>query len=147
MKWVKWHSLIPTKQNLQVEVNILRIPMPEPMALDSKTWTFNWTPEEASGDVTFYVAVNASDDEDDASGDHIYTSSVTITEDPDNHPLSIEEMNDILFDIHGIVQDELAVTVSTPVNNPIVIDIIDIQRTVGAFQQISICQWHLYYAC
>jgi hypothetical protein len=94
--------------------------------VDSKTWTFNWTPEEASGDVTFYVAVNASDDEDDASGDHIYTSSVTIAEDPDNHPLSIEEMNDILFDIHGIVKDELAVTVSTPVNNPIVIDIIDI---------------------
>lgn len=93
---------------------------------DSKTWTFNWTPEEATGDVTFYVAVNASDDEDDATGDHIYTSSVTITEDPDNHPLSVEEMNDILFDIHGIVQDELVLTVSTPVNNPIVIDIIDI---------------------
>lgn len=94
--------------------------------VDSKTWTFNWTPEEATGDVTFYVAVNASDDEDDASGDHIYTSSVTITEDPDNHPLSIEDLNEILFDIHGIVKDELAVTVSTPVNNPIVIDIIDI---------------------
>lgn len=93
---------------------------------DSKTWTFNWTPEEATGDVTFYVAVNASDDEDDASGDHIYTSSVTIAEDPDNHPLSIEDLNEILFDIHGIVKDELAVTVSTPVNNPIVIDIIDI---------------------
>lgn len=93
---------------------------------DSKTWTFNWTPEDATGDVTFYVAVNASDDEDDATGDHIYTSSVTIIEDPDNHPLSVEEMNDILFDIHGIVQDELVVTVSTPVNNPIVIDIIDI---------------------
>ena len=29
-------------------------------------------------------------------------------------------------EIHGIVKDELAVIVSTPVNNPIVIDIIDI---------------------
>jgi hypothetical protein len=55
-------------------------------------------------------------------------------------------LNEILFDIHGIVQDELAVTVSTPVNNPIVIDIIDITWTVGAFQQTSICEWHLCYA-
>lgn len=94
---------------------------------DSKTWTFNWTPEESSGDVTFYVAVNASDDEDDASGDHIYTSSVTLTEDPNNHPLSVEDMNDILFDINGTVHDDLMVTVQTPVNNPIIIDVIDLQ--------------------
>ncbi|MFZ1632771.1 MAG: choice-of-anchor V domain-containing protein [Chitinophagales bacterium] len=99
----------------------------------SRTWTFNWTPEDAHGDVTFYVAVNASNNGDNASGDKIFTSSVRMSEDPDNIPLTIEQINNIRFDIQALVQDELNLTVATAVNDAIIIDIIDLHgRLVSA---------------
>jgi hypothetical protein len=94
---------------------------------DSKSWTFNWTPEEATGDVTFYVAVNAADNDDEATGDKIFTSSVRVSEDPDNIPLSIEEMNDITFDVNGITNENLSLTIASPQNTAMIIHIIDMQ--------------------
>jgi hypothetical protein len=99
---------------------------------DSKTWTFNWTPEEATGDVTFYVAVNAADDDGEATGDKIFTSSVRVSEDPNNTPLSIQDINDITFDINGITTDALSLTIASPLNNEMIIDIIDIQGRIVA---------------
>jgi len=58
--------------------------------LNSRSWSFLWTPDDASGDVTFYVAVNASDNEGDATGDKIWYGSVTVQEDPENIPVAIE---------------------------------------------------------
>ena len=93
---------------------------------DTRTWTFNWTPVESNGPVTFYVAVNASNDGDNASGDRIYTSFVAVTEDPTNNPVSIEALNQIRYDIASVSQNELLITVSTPQNDGISIDIIDL---------------------
>ncbi len=100
---------------------------------DTRTWTFNWTPLESTGPVTFYVAVNASNDGDNASGDKIYTSFAEVAEDPANNPVSIETINQIRFDVASLVDNEIVVTVATPQNDGISIDIIDLNgRLVGA---------------
>lgn len=58
---------------------------------NGKTWSFDWTPATAEGDVTFYVAVNSADGDEEATGDSIYINSITVAEDPANEPLSLEE--------------------------------------------------------
>ncbi len=55
------------------------------------SWTFDWVPTESSGDVTFYAAYNVGNGNGTASGDSIYVTSLTISEDPANNPVSIEE--------------------------------------------------------
>ncbi len=64
----------------------------------SKSWSFNWTPEAATGDVTFYTAVNASNNGNNATGDKIYFSSLKVSEDPDNIPLTIGQNTALDFD-------------------------------------------------
>ncbi|MFN8285209.1 MAG: choice-of-anchor V domain-containing protein [Chitinophagales bacterium] len=52
-------------------------------ASTTKSWTYKWTsPAAGSGPVTFYYAYNAGDNNDDAIGDMIYQSAVTINELP-----------------------------------------------------------------
>ena len=94
--------------------------------IDTRTWTFNWTPEESTGDVTIYVAVNATDNEDDATGDKIFTSSITVKEDSTNIPLTIEELNKIKFDVTSPAVDELTLTIQTAVNSAMQIMIFDL---------------------
>lgn len=57
----------------------------------SISWTFDWVPTESAGDVTFYAAYNVGNGNGTASGDSIYVTSLTVTEDPANNPVSIEE--------------------------------------------------------
>ncbi|NNC85105.1 MAG: T9SS type A sorting domain-containing protein [Bacteroidia bacterium] len=46
------------------------------------TWSFDWTaPMTGTGDVTFYGAFNASNSSNTASGDNIYSSTLTVPED------------------------------------------------------------------
>lgn len=94
---------------------------------DTRSWTFHWTPESATGDVTFYVAVNASDNEEDATGDLIFTNSLTIHEDPSNVGLTDEELNKITFDIISPATDNLILDVATVVNDDLIISIFDAQ--------------------
>ncbi|HSG68576.1 MAG TPA: choice-of-anchor V domain-containing protein [Bacteroidales bacterium] len=50
---------------------------------DSKTWTVDWTaPEAGTGAVTFYAAFNAANGNGNNSGDIIYTSNHSVTENP-----------------------------------------------------------------
>lgn len=50
-------------------------------ATDSKSWSFDWTaPDPGVGDVNFYVAGNAANNNSNDSGDRIYTSSLTLTQ-------------------------------------------------------------------
>ncbi|MBC8045817.1 MAG: T9SS type A sorting domain-containing protein [Fimbriimonadaceae bacterium] len=98
---------------------------------DTKTWTFNWTPGSSTGDVTFYVAVNASNHDDDADGDNIFLSSVTFSENPENTPLQIGE-NDpqISFTMNNPVKDILFLTMSDTNNEPATADIINLNGSV-----------------
>ncbi len=49
---------------------------------DMKTWSFDWTaPESGTGDVSFYAAFNATNGNGSTSGDVVYLSSLTVTED------------------------------------------------------------------
>jgi len=92
---------------------------------DVKTWTFSWTPEDATGDVTFYVAVNVANNDDHATGDRIYTSSVTVTEDSTNIPLVIDEP-EILFEMTNPVSNLLELNIVTEYNSALTIEVIDI---------------------
>lgn len=48
----------------------------------SRTWSFNWTaPTAGEGEITFYGAFNAANGGNQASGDQIYLSSLTVQED------------------------------------------------------------------
>ncbi|HNK99083.1 MAG TPA: T9SS type A sorting domain-containing protein, partial [Chitinophagales bacterium] len=75
----------------------------------SRTWTFNWTPDESTGEVGFYVAVNASNNEDDASGDHIYYDAIFIPEDPDNVPVKVDDIATIDCTVNAISNDMIYV--------------------------------------
>ena len=80
---------------------------------DSKTWTFDWTPTTSEGDVTFYVAVNAANNDDEATGDSIYTNALTVMEDPENMPLSVEQyLFNALVLVNNPVQDILQLHLS-----------------------------------
>ena len=49
---------------------------------DSKTWSFDWTaPVAGSGSVTFYASLNAADGNNSTTGDVIYNTNYTYTED------------------------------------------------------------------
>jgi hypothetical protein len=80
---------------------------------DSKTWSFKWTPGAVHGTATIYAAVNASNDDGHASGDHIYFSSLALNESPDNTPTAISaiQLNNTVI-----------------INNPVV-NYLDIQFT------------------
>lgn len=48
---------------------------------DTKTWNFDWTaPQAGTGDITFYGAFNAANGNGSTSGDVIYLTSTTVTE-------------------------------------------------------------------
>lgn len=48
---------------------------------NSKTWSFNWiAPIMGTGDVTFYGAFNYANNNGSASGDHIHTSTLIVSE-------------------------------------------------------------------
>lgn len=50
----------------------------------TKTWTFNWTaPQSGTGNVTFYGAFNASNNNSSNTGDQIILTNTVVTEDPD----------------------------------------------------------------
>ena len=48
---------------------------------DTKAWTFEWiAPAQGSGEVNFYAAFNASNNANNAAGDEIFHSSLTVQE-------------------------------------------------------------------
>ncbi len=65
---------------------------------DSKTWSFSWTaPTSGTGDVTFYAAGNAANNNNNRSGDAIYTSSISVTEDLASGISSFEELGIMIY--------------------------------------------------
>lgn len=55
----------------------------------NKSWSFNWTaPSNFYDTITFYLAVNSSDNDGEMVGDYIYTRSIAVTYDPS---LSIQD--------------------------------------------------------
>ena len=51
-------------------------------AADSAQWTFEWVaPESEQGQVTFYAAFVAADFSENASGDYVYTTHLTVDQD------------------------------------------------------------------
>ena len=80
------------------------------------SWNFQWTaPSAGTGDVTFYVAGNAANNNSSTSGDYIYTISMTIPEaagggEPDI-ATSVTELN------FGEVNVGVQLTINLPIQN------------------------------
>jgi hypothetical protein len=86
---------------------------------NSKSWSFDWTaPVAGTGGITFYASLNAADGNNAASGDVIYNTNYTYTEDisagidnesqanlfniypnPANDVLSIEALSSGLYEV------------------------------------------------
>lgn len=96
----------------------------------TRTWVFNWTPEESSGDVGFYVAVNASNDEDNASGDRIFFDEVILIEDPDNVPVAIHDINTLACTLTQVDADHLVIDYQTNSAEVFRADIVDMQGRI-----------------
>ncbi len=57
---------------------------------DSRTWSFNWTaPVAGSGDVTFYGSLMAANNNGSESGDNVFASTLTVSE--NTTPTGVEE--------------------------------------------------------
>ncbi len=61
-------------------VQFIEHSQPLPAANGSGTFTFTWNPPSSAsvGDVTLYVAANAANGNDQPTGDHIYTGTLTL---------------------------------------------------------------------
>lgn len=82
---------------------------------DGKSWNFKWTPLSATGDVTFYYAVNAADGDGEATGDSVYYGSYTISENPDNIPLGLQETGILQsFNVLNPVEDKIFINAYDP---------------------------------
>ncbi|HET9529275.1 MAG TPA: choice-of-anchor V domain-containing protein [Blastocatellia bacterium] len=54
-----------------------------PVEFNQRSWSFKWDPPQSNiGPVTFYAAGNGANGDSESTGDHIYTTSVAITEPP-----------------------------------------------------------------
>ena len=67
-------------------------------ASDSAQWTYEWiAPQNGEGDISFYAAFVAADFSENASGDYVYTTSLTVNQDTLNtknwEPLPAEYLN------------------------------------------------------
>ena len=99
----------------------------------TRSWTFSWTPDGTTGDVTFYSAVNASNAGGNASGDKIYFGSLTIIEDPANNPVSVQD-SQILQSTISQQGNNLYVEVSAVEAGELLLIISDLNgRTTGSY--------------
>ncbi|MBC8048468.1 MAG: T9SS type A sorting domain-containing protein [Fimbriimonadaceae bacterium] len=97
---------------------------------DGKSWTFLWTPTTATGDVTFYYAVNAADGDEEPTGDSIYFGSFIVFEDPENLPLAIpENLQADVFHIQNPVANNLHI-ISGPQVEEYSFELFDINGTL-----------------
>ena len=64
----------------------------------SRTWSFDWdAPTTGTGDVTFYGAFNASNNNSSNDGDSIFTSTLTVAEDLTVGLNWVENNNELLI--------------------------------------------------
>ncbi|MEZ5014438.1 MAG: choice-of-anchor V domain-containing protein [Chitinophagales bacterium] len=107
----------------------------------SRTWTFIWNPLDSHGDVTIYVAVNAADDDGHASGDHIYTNSVTIHEDPANFPLGFVDAQTPAFGVQVLADHVLECWPGQPVPQDVELRLFDLHGREVMHQDIAGMQY------
>lgn len=93
----------------------------------SHTWTFSWTAPLGgnSGSVTFYGAFNITNNDNTSSGDTIYTSSITVPQDPATGITDISVITNNISVFPNPVQDKVTITNSQN-SEPMQITITDI---------------------
>lgn len=78
------------------------------------SWTWTWTaPSAGTGDVTFYVASNKTNNNGNDNGDMIYLSQVIVQEESGS---GIQEESQLPFKIIGIGQESIQISAVNDVN-------------------------------
>lgn len=84
---------------------------------NTKTYSFNWlAPEAGTGNVTLYATGNAVNQNGNASGDYVYSTSLALTE---SNPSSIEAFNRVNVGLHTYpnpVVEKLNIEFNAPEN-------------------------------
>ena len=92
----------------------------------NNTWTFPWTaPSTNIGDITFYAAGNASNDNNAKTGDHIYTTSLKVTPEFGVGVFDIDESKGS-FEIQSIVYNQITLQYDHSGTSPVSINIYDL---------------------
>lgn len=88
----------------------------------SKTWSFDWTaPLTGTGDVTFFGAFNAANDNGSTSGDVIYTSQMAVSE----ASVGVNDKSSVELTIFpNPVEDFLSIKSESKIQNIKIIDLI-----------------------
>ena len=90
------------------------------VANDSVSWQLNWqAPEPGSGDVTFYIAVNASNSDQSSSGDQVYLSNYHVIEEGTTGEKQISFVEDKIRVYPNPVKNKINISVIEPsvINN------------------------------
>lgn len=77
----------------------------------SRTWSFDWTaPTSGTGDVTFFGAFNATNNNGATSGDKIYTASIGVSEDVQTGLVENSKKSEVLIYPNPIITSFEVVT-------------------------------------
>lgn len=96
---------------------------------DTKTWTLQWTaPSAGTGDVTFYGAFNIANGDNTTSGDKIWTSSLTVSEQGAN---SLKEAGILSMNAY-VSGNELMIAWNEPSDESAQVTLVDMQGKVAA---------------
>lgn len=110
---------------------------------DNASWNLEWqAPSSFVGDVTFYAAFNATNDNNLSTGDHIYTSSLTISQDS-----TVSARLPVLYDVltfYNADTKTIHFVDKNYRNTNSVISILDINgKIVGEYQTSKLYQYSI----
>jgi hypothetical protein len=111
------------------------------------SWSFNWTaPSQAGGDVTFYAAGNAANNNGSTSGDYVFTTTITsspslcekgdVLEDGTINVLDVLTVVNHILDIVPLSEDGLC---RADCNADDTINVLDVLGIVNVILGISEC--------
>lgn len=93
---------------------------------DTKSWSVDWTaPAAGSGDITFYAAFNAANNNRASSGDVIYTSALTVSEKSSTEVILGDSESEALTIFQATDPNKLVVGFNSDIDNKISLRIYD----------------------
>ena len=125
---------------------------------DNRSWSFDWVaPGSNTGEVTFFAALNATNNGGNRTGDNIYTTSVSLTEAAVSVDPELTQTPQIQV-FPAYTNEAVTIRLENPVNRKVEISVMDLQgKTVyrsvenalpGTFEHsFAVNQWEsgLYY--
>ena len=97
---------------------------------DLKTWSFDWVaPPSMTGEVSFFVSGNATNNGGNRTGDQIYTSSLTLTEQLASNEPDVDES--VLLEVFpSYTQDQVNLRLINPRNQQVTVQAMSLEGKV-----------------